>query len=105
VIQLFIKYRVLVSVLFYILWGSDFITNVLDLSKEKSSFINWTAVVILFIFWLFILIDMINQNLKDKTFWILSMFFVPFFAPVVYLFRRQNLLHLQNSMFRSSKKL
>ncbi|PRX48907.1 PLDc N-terminal domain-containing protein [Salegentibacter salegens] len=101
-IRTFIKYRVLVSVIFYILWGSDFITNVLDLNKETSSFINWTTVAILFIFWLFILIDMIKQNLKDKTFWILSMFFVPFFAPVVYLFRRKKLLHLQNNMFRNS---
>ena len=99
----FIKYRVLVSVIFYILWGSDFVTNVLDLNKETSSFINWTTVAILFIFWLFILIDMIKQNLKDKTFWILSMLFVPFFAPVVYLFRRKKLLHLQNNMFRKPK--
>lgn len=102
-IRIFIKYRVLVSVIFYILWGSDFITNVLDLNKETSSFINWTTVAILFIFWLFMLIDMIKQNLKDKTFWILSMFFVPFFTPVVYLFRRNKLLHLQNNMFRKAK--
>jgi len=102
-IRLFIQYRVLFSVIFYILWGSDFITNVLDLNKETSSFINWTTVAILFIFWLFILIDMIKQNLKDKTFWIVSMFFVPFFAPVVYLFRRNKLLHLQNNMFRKAK--
>ena len=99
----FIEYRVLVSVIFYILWGSDFFTNVLDLNKETSSFINWTTVAILFIFWLFTLVDMIKQNLKDKTFWILSMFFVPFFAPVVYLFRRNKLLHLQNNMFRKAK--
>ncbi|MBZ9731198.1 PLDc N-terminal domain-containing protein [Salegentibacter sp. JZCK2] len=102
-IQSFIKYRILVSVLFYILWGSDFFTNVLDLDKEVSSFLNWTAVGILFIFWLFILIDMIKQKIKNKTFWILSMFFLPFFAPVVYLFRRKNLLHLENNMFRNSK--
>lgn len=99
----FIKYRVLVSVIFYILWGSDLVANVLDLNKETASFINWTTVVLLFIFWLFILIDMFKQNLKDKTFWILSMFLLPFFAPVVYLFRRNKLLHLQNNLFRKAK--
>ncbi len=103
-IQTFIKYRVLVSVLFYILWGSDFITNVLGLDEEFSSSLNWTAAGILFIFWLFILIDMINQKLKNKTFWILSMFIVPFFAPVVYLFRRKNLLHLRNNKFSTNNK-
>ena len=57
----FIKYRVLVSVIFYILWGSDFVANVLDLNKETTSFINWTTVVILFISWLFILMDMFKN--------------------------------------------
>ncbi|WP_289022907.1 PLDc N-terminal domain-containing protein [uncultured Salegentibacter sp.] len=100
-IQHFIKYRVLVSIVFYILWGSDFITNVLELSKEVSTYFNWTALVMLFIFWLFILFDISKQNLKDKTFWILSMFLLPFFSPMVYLFKRKNLLHLQNNKFRS----
>jgi len=103
VIKFFVKYRVLVSVLFYILWGSDFFGNVLGLSEERSSFFNWAAAGIIFIFWLFILIDMIKQKFKNKTFWILSMFFLPFFAPVVYLFRRKNLLHLKDNMFRNSK--
>ncbi|WP_037319866.1 PLDc N-terminal domain-containing protein [Salegentibacter sp. Hel_I_6] len=102
-IRTFIKYRVLVSVIFYILWGSDFITNVFGLSEEISTFLNWTAVAILFVFWLMILVDMVKQKLKNKAFWILSMFFVPFFAPVVYLFRRKNLLHLRNNKFTNSK--
>ncbi|MBZ9631181.1 PLDc N-terminal domain-containing protein [Salegentibacter sp. LM13S] len=103
-IKTFVKYRVLISVLFYILWGRDFFTNILDLDKEVSSFLNWTAVGILFVFWLFILIDMIQQKLHNKTFWIVSMFLLPFFAPVVYLFRRKKILHLQNNMFRNSKR-
>ena len=101
----FVKYRVLVSVLFYILWGSDFITNILGLDEDTSTFLNWTAVAILFVFWLIILVDMIMQKFKNKTFWILSMFFVPFFAPVVYLFRRKNLMHLQNNKFSQAKNL
>ncbi|MBI6116888.1 PLDc N-terminal domain-containing protein [Salegentibacter maritimus] len=100
-IQHFINYRVLVSIVFYILWGSDFITNELELSKEVSTYFNWTALVMLFIFWLFILFDISKQNLKDKTFWILSMFLLPFFSPIVYLFNRKNLIHLQNNKFRS----
>ncbi|MBI6121109.1 PLDc N-terminal domain-containing protein [Salegentibacter sp. F60176] len=100
-IQHFIKYRVLVSIVFYILWGSDFITNVLELSKEVSTYFNWTALGMLFIFWLFILFDISKQNLKGKTFWILSMFLLPFFSPIVYLFKRKNLIHLRNNKFRS----
>ncbi|WP_227740433.1 PLDc N-terminal domain-containing protein [Salegentibacter sp. BLCTC] len=55
----------------------------------------------LFIFWLFILFDISKQNLKGKTFWILSIFLLPFFSPIVYLFKRKNLIHLQNNKFRS----
>lgn len=103
-IQTFIKYRVLISIVFYILWGSDFISNVLGISEEISSILNWTSVAILFIFWLIILVDMIKQRFINKTFWILSMFFVPFFAPVVYLFRRKKLLYLRNNKFKNSKE-
>lgn len=99
-IQTFVKYRVLVSIFFYLLWGSDFFANVLNLGEANSDFLNWTARGILFVFWFIILVDMIKQKLKDKSFWILSMFLLSFFAPIVYLFRRKNLIHLENNKFR-----
>ncbi|TDN84711.1 hypothetical protein DET49_11832 [Salegentibacter sp. 24] len=67
-VPIFIKYRVLLGVLFYLLMGSDFFTNVLGLDMLLSSYLNWTATGLLFIFLLFIVIDMFRQKLNNKTF-------------------------------------
>ncbi|MCB7480969.1 PLDc N-terminal domain-containing protein [Gramella sp. ASW11-100T] len=64
----------------------------------------WTSNIILFIFWLIILMDMIRNEIRDKTFWILSMIFLPFFAPIVYIFRRKNLIHLEENKFKSGRR-
>ncbi|MFV8224725.1 PLDc N-terminal domain-containing protein [Christiangramia aquimixticola] len=96
-----LKYKLLVSILFYLLWGASFFATVLDLGENATEIFVWTCNIILFIFWLIILIDMIQVQIKNKIFWILSMFLLPFFAPVVYLFRRKNLIHLENNKFKS----
>ena len=101
---LLVKNRILISIFFYLLWGASFFTNILELEETTSEVIIWTCNAVLFIFWLFILVDMIRTKIKDKTFWILSMIFLPFFAPVVYLFRRKNLIHLESNKFKSARK-
>lgn len=100
-INLFIKYRLLVSLLFYLFMGSAIILDALKISGEPADIINWISRILIFSFWLIILLDMIKQKLFNKTFWILSMFVLPIFAPVVYLFRRKQLAKLRNNRFRS----
>ncbi|WP_158308625.1 PLDc N-terminal domain-containing protein [Christiangramia forsetii] len=43
------------------------------------------------------------MEIRDKTFWILSMVILPFFSPIVYIFRRKNLIHLRSNKFKSGK--
>lgn len=102
-INFLIRNRIVASILFYILWGSNLFVHIFNLD-ELASQINWTARGLLLIFWIIILQDMVRKEIKDKPFWILSMFLLPFFAPVVYLFRRKNLLHLRSNKFKSGRK-
>ncbi|TRO65439.1 hypothetical protein FGM01_08545 [Christiangramia sabulilitoris] len=46
---------------------------------------------------------MVRQKIRDKTFWILSMILVPFIAPIVYIYRRKNLLHLADNKFKNAR--
>lgn len=101
-IDFFVKYRLIISILFYLLGGSGFFGQVFNMDEEPVTVLKWICRFILFIFWVTILVDMITHKIKDKTFWILSMFILVIFAPVVYLFRRKNLLNLQNNKFRNS---
>lgn len=102
-INFFVKNRIIVSILFYILWGSNLFAHILNLDDITPT-INWIARGLLLVFWLIILLDMVRKEIKDKPFWILSMFLLPFFAPIVYLFRRKNLLHLRSNKFKSGRK-
>ncbi|QYA25670.1 hypothetical protein G3I01_09145 [Gramella sp. MT6] len=47
---------------------------------------------------------MIRVSFRHKNFWILSMFLLPFFTPIVYLFRRKNLVHLENNKFKTKER-
>ena len=100
-IAFLVKYRLLVSLLFYLFMGSPIILDALKISGEPADIINWISRILIFLFWLIILLDMIKHKLFNKTFWILSMVFIPIFAPVVYLFRRKQLINLRNNRFRS----
>jgi hypothetical protein len=44
--------------------------------------------------WVIIQIDIIKNKFHNKTFWILSMFFIPVIAEIVYLIRRKKLLNI-----------
>jgi len=100
-IEIFVKYRIVIGILFYILWGASFFAQILGFDENASEVMIWSSNTILFIFWLIILIDMIQNKIPNKIFWILFMFLLCFFSPVVYLFRRKNLLHLRDNKFKS----
>ncbi len=102
--EILVKNKIFISLTFYFLWGSSFFTNILDLEESTSQIIIWTCNACLFLFWFFVLLDMIRMKISNKTFWILSMFLLPFFAPVVYIFRRKNLIHLENNKFKSAQR-
>jgi hypothetical protein len=57
-----------------------------------------TGIVIGVIAWIIILVHIIRNPIPNKTFWILSMFFVPLIAEIVYLIRRKTLLNMHAAL-------
>jgi len=92
-IQFLIKNRIIVSITFYILYFFCSIYFYRQATSADTLF--WLGSFLLLFLWSIILIDMIKEPILDKTFWILSMFFLAFFAPTVYLFKRK----LKSSIF------
>ena len=103
-IKLILKNKLLFSILFYMFWGGSFYATVFNLGDESTEILIWSLRFLIFLCWLIIFLDMLQTRFRDKTFWILSMFLLPFFAPVIYIFRRKNLVHLQANKFNSDRK-
>ena len=49
--------------------------------------------------WVIIMADILQQELINKGFWILSMFILPWLTPLLYLFRRNHLIQFDASAF------
>jgi len=88
-IDFLIKNKIVITIIFYFLWILSSIVKEPEFSE--SNLVFWVPVVFLFLLWLVILLDMIMSTIQNKTFWILSMFLLVFFAPVVYLFQRKEI--------------
>jgi hypothetical protein len=62
---------------------------------EHLAFANYLLIAALtchLLVWLLILSDIINNNIYNKSFWLLSMFFMPSIAALIYLIRRRQLM-------------
>ncbi|MDB5284296.1 MAG: hypothetical protein JWO06_3371 [Bacteroidota bacterium] len=42
-----------------------------------------------FLVWIAIVLDVYNNNIRNKFFWLLSLFVFPYFALIIYLVRRK----------------
>ncbi|GAA4318816.1 hypothetical protein GCM10023115_44850 [Pontixanthobacter gangjinensis] len=102
-IGIILKNKLAYSILFYVFWGGSFYATILNLGEGATEILRWFLRLLIFLFWLPVLLDMIKTKIKNKIFWILSMFLLPFFAPVVYIFRRKNLVHLETNKFKFGK--
>ncbi|WP_268138677.1 hypothetical protein [Salinimicrobium sp. TH3] len=94
------KFKIPVIVVFFacqFLWyrsGANF------LDWQSFTFLSTMSFVFLTGFWLFLLFDMINTKIFNKTFWLISMLIMPWIAPALYLFQRKKLQHIRTSIFR-----
>jgi len=52
------------------------------------------GLMLFFSTWIIILSDMVKNKIYNKTFWILTMFIMPFIATIFYLIQRNKLLRL-----------
>ena len=52
------------------------------------------GLMLFFSTWVIILSDMVKNKLYNKTFWIVTMFLVPFFSIILYMIQRNKLIRL-----------
>ncbi len=50
------------------------------------------GLMLFFIIWLIIFIDMLNHPIYNKTFWLISIFILPYISVLIYLFLRNKLI-------------
>lgn len=61
---------------------------------EFSQFFLTVGLMLFFSTWIIILSDMVKNKIYSKTFWIMTMFIMPFIATFFYLIQRNKLLRL-----------
>lgn len=93
-----IKYRNSVAFVYVILNFFSYKSGS-ALFNDDADFLFWLPFILQFSFWVFVLQDMIRTEIYQKTFWIVSMFLLPYFAPLFYLFQRKKLEHIQSNLF------
>ncbi len=102
-IESFIRYRIPVVLVFFLLQFVWFFENESLVELESTGIIGWISLIALFFFWLLVLIDMALTKIFNRTFWLISMFVFPWLAPAVYLFQRKKLKHLKCSKFKTDQ--
>ena len=103
-IRVILGSKLVFSIFFYLLWGASFFTEILGLGETESEIFIWVCNLILFIFWLIVFMDMIRNDFRNKILWIIGMIILPFFTPIVYIFRRKNLVDLRNNNLKSDRR-
>ena len=88
-VAIFAKYRWTATVLFFS--GLGMLMYLKATTPESIlSFVGQNLLmVLLFVFWIYLLGEMLRSKCRDKMFWIVFMFLTPFLTPVIYLFRRK----------------
>ncbi len=61
---------------------------------EFSQFFLTVGLMLFFPAWIIILSDMVKNKIYNKTFWIMTMFIMPFIATFFYLIQRNKLFRL-----------
>lgn len=100
-IQKILQYKIAAAVIYFLLWISFLFLQATDIETDLKEILYWTVNAVIFLVWLLVLIDIINAKINRKIFWIASMFLLPFFAPVFYLFQKNSLLRLKSNKFRN----
>jgi hypothetical protein len=70
----------------------------LNLFDNKTFFLTVGFSTYLYL-WLIIFTDISAQRVYNKTFWIISLFILPYFTIIVYLFRRNKLIAFGEKIF------
>lgn len=98
-----IKYRLPVSIIFFLLYFF-LLSQSESLFSLDAGLPSLLALGVLLAFWAILLYDMIRTRIYQKTFWILSMFLFSWLAPAIYLFQRKTLGHIKTNKFARSQE-
>ena len=79
----------------FILLGAIFKIMYFSLASELLTF----GLFISGVSWIIVMADMLQQELYNKGFWILTMFVLPWLTPLLYLYRRNKLIQFNASAF------
>lgn len=100
-IQFFVKYKLFVSLIFYCLWFHSLLLHIFEVEENIAERISIICKFGIFLIWLVVMLDIMTYKVRSKIFWVLSMLFISFFAPIVYIYRRENLFHSKRNRFKT----
>lgn len=91
-------FKVGTKTMWFLVVGSLLLISFGALAKIQHWELSQTLLIIgLMLFsstWIIIVSDMFKTKIYNKTFWILSMFIMPFISIIFYLFQRNKLIRL-----------
>jgi len=91
-------FKIGIKTVWFLVAGNLLLTVFGALSKiqhwEFSQFFLTVGLMFFFSTWIIILSDMVKTKIYNKTFWIITMFIMPFIAIIFYLIQRNKLIRL-----------
>ena len=76
---------------------------VLILNGNNREAIDYVFFIPSYIIWLVVFLDILRNNPLNKTFWLFAMLVTPPVTPIFYLYSRERLLRLENSIFKKDR--
>ena len=91
-------FKIDIKTVWFLVIGNFLLTIFGALAKiqhwEYSQFFLTVGLMLFFSTWIIILSYMIKNKIYNKSFWILTMFIMPFISTIFYLIQRNKLLRL-----------
>ena len=91
-------FNISIAMVWFLTIGSLFLTLIGAVAKVQ----HWhnhevfltIGLILFFLSWIIVFGDMVKNNIYNKTFWISTMFILPFIVVLLYLIKRNQLLRL-----------
>jgi hypothetical protein len=91
-------FKIGIKTVWFLVVGNLLLTSIGALAKiqhwEFSQIFLTIGLMLFFSTWVIILSDMVKNKIYNRTFWMLTMFIIPFIATIFYLIQRNRLIRL-----------
>jgi hypothetical protein len=89
-------FKISLKIVWFLVTGNFLLTTfgalAMLLHWEYSQIYLTIGLMVFFTTWIIVLSDMSKNEIGNKTFWMLSMFYLPSISPIFYLIKRNKLL-------------